>query len=172
MNNKGFTIIELLVSIALISVVMVFMMELLFDLQYEQSDNFIAVSNQETRFEIIDFAEKKIFKTDGIKNIQNKNGELLIKDSSNNVIYKIKITNTNFSFLQNDLVLRQWDINNATMDTNIICNDNIAGSYYGVLCKIKVYTENINNSSLNNNILDDIEISFKYKEDKYQLQIG
>ena len=54
LNNKGVTIIELIVSIALISVVMLFMYRLLADVTFQKDNDYFASVNQEQRIEIID----------------------------------------------------------------------------------------------------------------------
>jgi len=57
LNKKGLTIIELIVSIALISVIMLFMYKLLSDITFERDNDYIATLNHEQRIEIIDNIE-------------------------------------------------------------------------------------------------------------------
>ena len=53
LNNKGMSLMEILVSIILISVVLVFLFELLIDLKNESKNNDYASNNQINRMEII-----------------------------------------------------------------------------------------------------------------------
>ena len=55
LNNKGTTLIELIISIVLISVVIEFMFRLIIDLNNEQENNDFAVENQINRAEAIRF---------------------------------------------------------------------------------------------------------------------
>ncbi len=52
-NNKGVTIVELLVSLALLSVVLMFLYNLLSNVTFEKNTDFIANSNQANRIDII-----------------------------------------------------------------------------------------------------------------------
>lgn len=53
MNKKGFTIIEVIVSVALISIVMLLLFQLILDMQYEANHASYAKSNQVNRATII-----------------------------------------------------------------------------------------------------------------------
>ena len=53
MNNKGSTLLELIISIALISVILVFMVRLLVDLNDSETNNKYAKKNQVIRAEIL-----------------------------------------------------------------------------------------------------------------------
>ncbi len=87
MNKKGFTMTELIVSIAIIAVVMIFLVNLLIDIRYDKKNELYDTKNQINRAEII-------------KTIQNDlDGKVItdIKDtgsSSNNLVVNI-ITNDN-----------------------------------------------------------------------------
>ena len=58
LNKKGFTLIELIVSITLISVIMVFMFSLLSDVTFEKDNEYFASKNQEIRLEMINIISK------------------------------------------------------------------------------------------------------------------
>ena len=53
LNNKGVTIVELLVSLALLSVVLMFLYNLLSNVTFEKNTDFISNSNQANRIDII-----------------------------------------------------------------------------------------------------------------------
>lgn len=126
MNKKGMTLMELLVSLAMLSVSLVFVYSLIVNLQHKKTvsdnytDNLIKIAEIENKiqyelFGVINYGEKKVqavnitstdsslkvtLEKDGVihtKNIaleKNSNGlEILIKDSSNNIIRKWKLDN-------------------------------------------------------------------------------
>ena len=73
-NNKGMTLIELLVSIVLLSTVLIFLFQLLNNLKAERENNNYASKNQVNRAEIIT----------AIENDLNKYTLTFIEDKSNN----------------------------------------------------------------------------------------
>ena len=82
MNKKGFTMTELIVSIAIIAVVMIFLVNLLVDIRYDKKNELYDTKNQINRAEII-------------KTIQNDLDGKVITDitdtgsSSNNLVVNI-----------------------------------------------------------------------------------
>ena len=60
LNNKGVTIIELLVSVALVSVVLMFLYNLLANVTFEKITDFIASTNQANRIDIITTIENDL----------------------------------------------------------------------------------------------------------------
>jgi prepilin-type N-terminal cleavage/methylation domain-containing protein len=80
MKNKGFTLTELIISIALISLVVVFLFRLFVDLEYTDSEKDYSRDNQQTRAIIIkkvqdDFLDYGLI---GLKD-NSTNSELVIK---------------------------------------------------------------------------------------------
>ena len=57
LDNKGISIIELIISISLISVVMLFLYNLLSNVTFEKDDDYFASLNQANRIEIISTIE-------------------------------------------------------------------------------------------------------------------
>ena len=53
MNKKGFTLMEIIVSVALLSIVMLLLFQLMIDLEYEDSHSSFAKDNQIKRATII-----------------------------------------------------------------------------------------------------------------------
>ena len=53
MNKKGFTMVELMVSISLIAIIMVFLVQLLLDVRYELINELFDTTDQTSRAEII-----------------------------------------------------------------------------------------------------------------------
>ena len=57
MNKKGFTLLEVIVSVALISIVMLLLFQLLLDMQYESNHASYAKANQVNRATVIETVE-------------------------------------------------------------------------------------------------------------------
>ena len=53
MNKRGITLVEFIVSIALISIVLLFLFNLLLDVQYTSNNNNFAIDNQLNRASIL-----------------------------------------------------------------------------------------------------------------------
>ncbi len=188
LNNKGVTIIELLVSVALLSVVLMFLYNLLSSVTFEKDNDFIANSNQANRIDIINTIESDLILDNNIEitSIDDKN--LFLKGNQN---YKIVINNdeNTLAYYVNDIIQNTWKIKGATLG-NINCNKTKGGTNTSndvtecsdnpinnrsschkltssqmdsikiTECTIPVYTKNVNNTKDNNNTLDDIIFSF------------
>ena len=190
LNNKGVTIVELLVSLALLSVVLMFLYNLLSNVTFEKNTDFIANSNQANRIDIINTIENDLILDNNIEitSIDDKNLVLILKGKQN---YKIEIKNdeNTLAYYVNDSIQNTWKIkggklgkincenskggtntvDNATEckgdkgSLNITCPSNVITALDSIKiteCTIPVYTENVDNSKENNNTLDDITFSF------------
>lgn len=170
LNNKGTTIIELVVSIALLGVVMVFMYQMLSNVKFERDNEYFASKNQETRIDIIDAIEDAI--------------EIAVAKASsptfnvNDTEFKMDST----TLLQIDTTTKKIIINLDTNLNTFILSDQVAeigkmkmycsndpkravpstSSSDNTICEVRIpiYTDNDNNKSDNNNTLDDIVFSF------------
>lgn len=189
-NNKGVTIVELLVSLALLSVVLMFLYNLLSNVTFEKNTDFIANSNQANRIDIINTIETDLILDNNIEIDKNKDNILILKGTmKGTTTYKIVITENTLAYYVNDSIQNTWKIKGATLG-NINCNktkggtntsndvtecsDNpinnpsscrkLSSSQMDSIkineCTIPVYTENVDNSKENNNTLDDITFSF------------
>ena len=188
LNNKGVTIIELLVSVALLSVVLMFLYNLLSSVTFEKDNDFIANSNQANRIDIINTIESDLIKDSSISidESQTTENRLVLKGTTT---YKIVITENTLAYYVNDIIQNTWKIkggklgkincenskggtntvDNATEckgdkgSLNITCPSNVITALDSIKiteCTIPVYTENVDNSKENNNTLDDITFSF------------
>jgi len=187
LNNKGISIIEIIVSISLISVVMLFMYRMLDDITFEKDNDFIASLNQEQRIEIIDVLQTSLMQ-EASKNPITVTGSSMTGSSeliiyTNDGLRTIKVDNADdvITFDKENTSLNpdnKWKIKNASI-TGITCKSNcpitgcVSGKEVIKLCTIKVFTNNINNKIYsegaiididNNNTLDDIEFSFRYTQ--------
>lgn len=189
-NNKGVTIVELLVSLALLSVVLMFLYNLLSNITFEKNTDFIANSNQANRIDIINTIETDLILDNNIEIDKNKDNILILKGTmKGTTTYKIVITENTLAYYVNDSIQNTWKIKGATLG-NINCNKTKGGTNTSndvtecsdnpinnpsscrklsssqmdsikiTECTIPVYTENVDNSKENNNTLDDITFSF------------
>ena len=96
LNNKGVTIVELLVSLALLSVVLMFLYNLLSNVTFEKNTDFIANSNQANRIDIINTIENDLILDNNIEIDKNQTTEnrLVLKGTKT---YKIIITEHKFT---------------------------------------------------------------------------
>ena len=78
-NNKGVTIVELLVSLALLSVVLMFLYNLLSNVTFEKNTDFIANSNQANRIDIINTIENDLILDNNIEIENSEKSERIIK---------------------------------------------------------------------------------------------
>lgn len=106
MNKKGFTMTELIVSIAIIAVVMIFLVNLLVDIRYDKKNELYDTKNQINRAEII-------------KTIQNDLDGKIITDItdgsySNNLVVNIKTDDYSTHTIQADNNHIYYTSNNKT----------------------------------------------------------
>lgn len=187
LNNKGVTIVELLVSLALLSVVLMFLYNLLSNVTFEKNTDFIANANQANRIDIINTIEHDLLNDNDISidESQTKVTRLVLKGTKN---YIISITENTLVYYVNNDIQNTWKIKGGKLgeincentlggtttsdnitecksdsyNTPIVCTDNVTSldSIKITACTIPVYTTNVDNSKENNNTLDDITFSF------------
>ena len=169
MKKKGFTMVELMVSVAVIAVVMVFLVNLLLDVKYDFTNELYNTSNQINRAEIIktvheDFNGKMLtnITTTGsttdklVLNLESNNGEAtLTVNSDNSVAYKP----TNASST------KKWKLEKLNSETYIQKVDipyqiTKAGDDYLVEVNIPVIIDNSALRKNNDNKLDNIILVF------------
>lgn len=123
MNKKGFTMTELIVSIAIIAVVMIFLVNLLVDIRYDKKNELYDTKNQINRAEIIktiqndldgkiikDITDTEIDSTDTgsdsnnlvVNIITDDNSNHIIKADSNHIYYKSNNKTTKWSLEKNN----------------------------------------------------------------------
>ena len=174
MNKKGTTLAELIISIALISVVLLFMIKLLIDLNDSETNNTYAKVNQINRAEILRM----------IGNDLNNKNIVSINDSGSNetkLVINIEFTDRTISTIEaeekkikytdSDGKNRTWNIEGGTIYTKkanvyYMKDNNTSGkNYYSLSIDIEIHTTNEKNKLCNNNTLDDIIINYIGKLD-------
>ena len=167
-NKKGTSIIELIVSIALLSIVLAFMLKLLVDLNNVRTNTNFAKDNQIVRSSIIRTIENDIRSKD-LKKIEkieeNCNSDLCIKfsffDDTSSMISlnedKILYSSTNNKNFK-------WTMNNCMVYVDKVYINQYRNDYtkksYGFVMNIQIYTSNNENNNKRNNPIDDIQISY------------
>ena len=171
MKNKGFTLVEIIVSIALISIIMIFLIKLLIQVNYERVNELYDSANAINRSEILKTVEndlhnklKTISITKGTSNlvidfttkdgskssltfyIENDTYYVLYKKVNKNMKWELKTNNTNTYIYLNNYGVKEIHPQNG--NTNI---------YSAVTISIPVIIDNTKKSS---SVLDDFVFSF------------
>ena len=168
LNKKGTTLAEVIISIALISVVLVFMVRLLVDLNNMESNTNYASSNQITRAEIIRMIGNDLndLELTSISDASTPDNLNITFNFSNNTQSTIIATTNTFTYTDSLGNTRNWDITGGTIYPNKV------NVYYSVDLKdeenkiftliidIEIHNTNEDNDIDNNNTLDDIIISY------------
>lgn len=125
MNNKGMTLMEVLVSLVLISIVMIFIVNLLSDLKNE--DAISAKRNEDTltRAALINVIQGDLINSDNyLETIIKKSNDSGYSDCTS---FKFHNSGTKYLCVHDTFVaygkagnLEKWDLNNGTYDLNNI----------------------------------------------------
>lgn len=173
-NNKGTTLMEVVISIALISVVLVFMIRLLVDLNNTNSNNDYAKDNQINRAEIIKIIENDLNNKEitGITD-NSSNDQLIIEFSFDDETSTITATDKDLIYVNASGETRKWTMNDATIYVDEAkvyywsdTKDN-GDAFYSLEIDIEIHTNNDNNTVNKNNRLDDIIITHVGKTTNY-----
>lgn len=168
LNKKGTTLAEVIISIALISVVLVFMIKLLIDLSNLEKNTTYASNNQVNRAEILrmignDLNNKELASITDNSDANNLNITFSFTDGT---FSSINTTNKLFTYTSSDNTLRRWTIQDGSIYVNranvYYSADNKPenNKIYTLTIDIEIHTVNEKNDVKNNNTLDDIIISY------------
>ena len=169
MNNKGLSLLELIISISLVSVVLIFFYNIIGDLNNEITNFEISLNNQDERFEVI-----KTIQSDFNKNKDFKNPSITITGNSNykNIVFKegafvstLNISKKTIDGVSREVIMYTSSTKKKTswvlekdviigIDDIKISNDYDSGSYV----HIPIYTANNKNNKEKNNLIDDIHL--------------
>ena len=160
-NNKGVTIIELLVSVALVSVVLMFLYNLLSNVTFEKIIDFIASTNQANRIDIITTIENDLILDNDVELVESQTTSRKVVMKGKNGQYQIIITDDTLKYSVKGVLQNTWKIKGGKFgDIECISEGNKTKVIQITQCTIPVYTTNVNNKKDNNNTLDDIIFSF------------
>lgn len=179
LNNKGLTLIELVISVALVSIVVVFLYTLLIDINKTLTTPDFAIDNQNERLEIIKTVHNDLVDTT-ITRVSATNQSIELVTSEGNV--KFSVTSTTVSET-NSLGLNvetpyhtvtykglenttKWTLDNVfKLDELSVCYFKLSDktplmeAIYILKWTVPVYTMNELNDSNNNNVIDDLTFS-------------
>lgn len=179
LNNKGMTLVELLVSVVLVGVVLVFLFQLLVDLKNESENNDFAYNNQINRTEAIYTIQKDLQKYTlvGVNNVSSTGIEINFyykEDLENPAVLKISESDEKYYLYYSSVSDEEysWEMKGASVDpcgTFDIYKDDNLNNYYFKL-NIFIYNSVLHeqNSEQKNNPVDDIELT--YAGDKNYLE--
>lgn len=183
LNDKGMTLMELLISIVLVGIALTFLFQLLADLKNETSNNNYAYNNQVNRTEAIYTIEQDLF-SNTLIGLEDKSTEdsLIINfyykkenasktavlETATNIytdeVLKEEITKYYLRYTNVDGEKYSWEMKGAKIDP---CGsftyylDLASNSYY---FKLNIYLYNSvyheKNNEETNNAVDDIEITY------------
>lgn len=167
LNKKGISIVELIVSIGLMSVVMIFLYNLLSNVTFEKDDDYIASLNQANRIEIISTIENDLICDNTVTYnalIDNtpEGQTLKLSGSKTYTITTFKDSGKYKITYNSGGTIQTWTIKGGSYG-KIVCKENNDPHPYETVvtqCTIPIYTTNINNKKGNNNTLDDIIFTF------------
>lgn len=161
LNNKGVTIIELLVSVALVSVVLMFLYNLLSNVTFEKTTDFIASTNQANRIDIITTIENDLILDNDVELVESQTTARKVVMKGKNGQYQIVITDDTLKYSVKGVLQNTWKIKGGKFgDIECISEGDKTKVIQITQCTIPVYTTNVNNKKDNNNTLDDIIFSF------------
>lgn len=166
MKKNGFTLLELLIGVSLISVVMIFLFRLLNDIQHEGLSNTYIVTNQTSRNEIISILDTAIYHNGSICGLH-------VGSSNTNKLHKIKFCNGYEIdiYLSRDKIYIEMDSQKYTFPMKD------ESAYYDVNMQYSIISYNGNKfvkfnipthkKGLRETLIDDIELMGKAGDFKY-----
>jgi len=188
LNNKGMSLTELLVSIVLVGIVLVFLFQLLVDLESEVENNDYAFHNQVNKTEAIytiqsDLEEYTLLGVEDISSSENiainfhfqkgldiKTAILSTSSSTEDTILGDTITTYYLKYINVNGEKYSWEMKSAEVDNCGLFTyyyDLNSNNYY---FKLNIYIYNSiyheRNNKITNNAVDDIELVYAgYKGD-------
>ena len=181
LNNKGMTLVELLISIVLIGVVLLFLFQLLLDIKDETDNNNFAYNNQVQRAEAIYTIQSDINKhsivniTEVVSQEYNAYGYVIKIYFDNNkyaVIYPSKETTSEkdkyyLNYLSYDGIKYAWEMKDAIFSEKGYLTYDFGYNYTYIKINMPIYNaifnpyncDDTNDQCSYNNQVDDIEIT-------------
>lgn len=145
MNNKGYTILELVVALALLSIIIVFMMALLVNLKMKEDKNGV-----DTKALLVEASLVKTINSD-IEKRNVSDFSLLSTENEGEKIIKINFTDGSYKILKvkhNNKIIYGTDDEidiEKTLPSGYYVDDVYVENNDYKLCKLVIKVENINN---------------------------
>lgn len=165
-NNKGVTLVELIICITLISIIMMFLFKLLADIRYNDKNIDFNRDNQLQRAVIMklvqdDFLDKKLI---GLSDTKSTESELVLdfiyqtkpnatlRVSANNISYTNSLGTEKWA-LPNDNGLAKWNTKCVQFDTSFFSHSDATSFYIKITIPMLM-------GSKNENTIDDLEFFY------------
>ena len=168
MNKKGITLVEIVISVGLISVVMLFLFRLLTDMQYESDHASYAKSNQQVRASVIGHVQDD-FQNLGLRSVSiSADKKSILFTFQNSASKALTITDHSLKYADEET----WEIQKDNADTKIdIANIRMEKYFPDSSCNDLTSTGNCSTyasyriiipivTGLNANAIDDIEFFY------------
>ena len=178
MNKKGFTLMELMVSIVLIAIIMVFLVKLLVDVKYDVLNELYDTKNQFNRAEVLKFVQSDFIKDYRIINIAgtkqtNKRIITFTSNTKNGDATSIKtstleVSDSTISYTNINGSKKTWDLEKNNSETKfridkiaykkvgaLESDDNDPNDYL-VIINIPVYVDDTITDNSKDNKMDNI----------------
>ena len=168
MNKKGVTLVEIVVSVGLISIVMLFLFRLLTVMQYERDHASYAKSNQQVRASVMEHVEED-FQTLGLRSVTISDDKKSIDFTfQNGAIKRLTLNEHTLQYADEEA----WEIKKDNDDTKIdIANVRMEKYYPDATCNDLSSSGNCSSyasyrviipivTGLNTNVIDDIEFFY------------
>lgn len=164
MNNKGMTLIEMIICLSLMSVVVLVMYGLISNINNLENSNGYALQNQDNRLEIIKTIETDLIETK-LVNVVVKKESIDLEFSNGNTGYLkyYQVDGNNYvEYVASDLIKYKWKMKDANIDyqNSIVCFDEINETESILIINIKINKDNNITNSLND-IFISIPVDFE-----------
>lgn len=164
MDKKGFTLTELIISISLISIVILFLFNLLVDVRHSMNQTDYSIENQQNRALIIKMVQDDFINYGliGLSDSNSRNTSLVLDFTyGDSKTGRLTITSKEVTYKRAEGDTEKWDLedDNATYNVNCVSysvtSPSLEGDYFAVKFTIPVI---VNNKK--NNYIDDLEFSY------------
>jgi len=154
LNKKGMTLVEIIISVALLSVVLGFLFKVLLDVKYESDDSGFAITNQINRAEITKEIQNDLIESGGASAVSVNSGLNKVAFTINSEVKLLEIIDDNILKYDN----KKWTIKDKNYEFGEIVMTTIDNCYFKINIPVISYYEN---NEIDASI-DDIEIFSKY----------
>ncbi len=166
LNNKGITLVELIISIALISIVIMFLFRLLVDVRYSENSSDFNRANQQTRAIILkkiqeDFLERKLI---GLTDRTQNGGEFVVEFTyADHTTGRLTVLSDSVTYT-NNTGTEKWNLEKENENTKLGINCvsyntsiplHLEGEFFYMKMTIPVIV-----NSKKKNYIDDLELFY------------
>lgn len=163
MKNRGITLVELIISVSLISIVIIFLFKLLVDVRYINNRVDYARGNQQTRAVILKMVQDDFldYGLVGLNDTNSTTTKLVVNFTfQGGKTGKLEVGSNYVSYKKANGKTEKWNLEqiNSDMKYNVRCvtyKKNYDGDFFSVWFKIP-----LNYKSNSQNVIDDLEFFY------------